>query len=1196
MKEKIKQLAEGCFEYESPALLLSEEELIITVDAGGCCKGTIAVWNSLGTVVKGQLYSSSTFFCMEQKEFSGERAEIAYTVQAKALAPGDMIRGNIDIVSDSGEARVPFFITAEPPYLNSSLGKIKDFFHFTNLAKADWAEAVKLFKSEEFRDFLQFRDKKYLVLYDALKKSRSANQALEEFLVTVRKKTPVNFIVDRNTLEYEVGRESFMDKITLMKDNWGYEEIRVSCEGDFILPEHKIIWSDYFVGNTYPLEFVIEPLKMRKGKNYGKIILSSIHDTIVVEVSAVYKSESVEGKPRQSHIRRKVIACVRNYLNFRENRISPEEYIQNTEVELKGLKAGDKKNLLWYKLLEVHLRQTAQVGNPEREEEAKAALSALKAEIMENSQRDAALVCAYWYLLALVDKREETAQTAIKEIRNIYHMNSYDYRILWFLLYIDKKFDSNKGQALELLREQFYHGCRSPYLYFEALIIYRENPVLLTELGEFEIQVLLFGVKENYVEGELAGQFAYLASKKREFVRSIYYCLALLHRYFSEKDKREDAALLTNILTAVISLLIKGHKRGRKYFTWYQQGVKEQLRITELYEYYLYSCEEEEQNKLPQQVLLYFIYNSSLSDKKRAFLYAYLIKNKEELGSVYRSYSKKIENFGKRMLKEHAIDRNLSVIYEELVTMNGFTGETGNDLSYVMFKQELYCNNSSIKGVVTVHQETGDEVYTPLVSNCAIIDLYTENHEILLVDIQDNRYAKTVAYTLYPFLGKDNYLMDCLKQESRNPMVLLNFADKIEAYQKFDTVSVQIRGKLLELPFLKESYRSRLQMELISYYYDNFQGDILEDYLREIELQGLMKADRIKIIELYVIRNFYEEAAEAIQEYGFEEIQINRLLKLCSWLLSERRTDRDGLLLNLCYYIFQAGKYNDGILVYLSEHYEGSTRELYSLWEAACGFEIDTCTLEERLLTQMLLTREYLLNSPQVFLKYYQRGCNRKLIKAFLSYHAYKYLLNGRILKAELFQVMRRELIYEENDVCMLALLKKLSNEECFDESEKEFIEYNLQRYLRRGIVLPFFQDFKGVIPLNERISTSCLVEYISSPSQRVFIHYRKDNAEEFETEEMKDMFLGIHVKDFILFADESLQYYITEGEGPQAVITESGSLKTEQEMYAEEDTPYDQINLMVTALEMNDYESVQEGVINYGKNRHLVKDLFKTL
>ena len=104
------------------------------------------------------------------------------------------------------------------------------------------------------------------------------------------------------------------------------------------------------------------------------------------------------------------------------------------------------------------------------------------------------------------------------------------------------------------------------------------------------------------------------------------------------------------------------------------------------------------------------------------------------------------------------------------------------------------------------------------------------------------------------------------------------------------------------------------------------------------------------------------------------------------------------------------------------------------------------------------------------------------------------------------------------------------------------------------------------------------------------------EDSEEFTEEEMRDMFQGIHVKDFILFADETLQYYITEGEGPDAAITESGSIKAEQEMSQDEGTPYEGINFMVTALDMGDYESIQEGIRNYSMNRHLMKDLFKAL
>ena len=45
----------------------------------------------------------------------------------------------------------------------------------------------------------------------------------------------------------------------------------------------------------------------------------------------------------------------------------------------------------------------------------------------------------------------------------------------------------------------------------------------------------------------------------------------------------------------ICSLLIKGHKTGSEYFTWYERGVDADLRITGLYEYYVDSLGGQEE-------------------------------------------------------------------------------------------------------------------------------------------------------------------------------------------------------------------------------------------------------------------------------------------------------------------------------------------------------------------------------------------------------------------------------------------------------------------------------------------------------------------------------------------------------------------------------------------------------------------------
>lgn len=106
---------------------------------------------------------------------------------------------------------------------------------------------------------------------------------------------------------------------------------------------------------------------------------------------------------------------------------------------------------------------------------------------------------------------------------------------------------------------------------------------------------------------EAAQQYTYLANKKK----------ASRPIVFKGLEKLYDEYGTTEILSAVLSMLIKGMKKEEKYFNWYRLGVDAQLRITELYEYYMYTISDTMQGPLAQQVLLYFIYNSSLVIRRR---------------------------------------------------------------------------------------------------------------------------------------------------------------------------------------------------------------------------------------------------------------------------------------------------------------------------------------------------------------------------------------------------------------------------------------------------------------------------------------------------------------------------------------------------------------------------------------------------
>ena len=94
----------------------------------------------------------------------------------------------------------------------------------------------------------------------------------------------------------------------------------------------------------------------------------------------------------------------------------------------------------------------------------------------------------------------------------------------------------------------------------------------------------------------------------------------------------------------------------------------------------------------------------------------------------------------------------------------------------------------------------------------------------------------------------------------------------------------------------------------------------------------------------------------------------------------------------------------------------------------------------------------------------------------------------------------------------------------------------------------------------------------------------------------MKDMGYGIFVREFMLFYGETLQYYISEEKDDDYTITESGELRVEPELSGGDETGYHQLNLIITARELNDPKTMIKLLDGYIKDEHITKTLFNPL
>lgn len=1187
MKDKVERLAKGLFEYEQPELLLSEETLSVSVVAGGVFCGKFSVYNRARRTMKGVLYSSDELLVLQETGFIGAENEITYTVHGEYAEAGELHEGVITIVSECGEITLPFSIQVMPLSCHSSEGEIRDLFQFASLAQSDWFEAKRLFASGEFFKTVLADRPKEQTLYRQLVQGPSLDHAMEEFLVYGRKKAPVQLRVDRTTLSFEPGSRAVMERLILTKDTWGYMDVSVETQGDFFLVSAKNIFSENFNGNCYILEVAVDGAALAEGKHFGRILLRTPRQCIPVTVTCIceHTARAEERKRHAFHVAEGKL--FERYFEFRLGKRKAGSYLAEAEsiVELLLVKLQERlfperlqrKKELTYRMYRTYF---ALIGGKERLAESE--LEFLRAEV--SGTADAELMGALQYLEAMRQKSAEQVKGYAEQIRLLSEQQSESGILLWFRLYTEKRGEGGRASGLAELAKRFQHGNRSPLLYYETALLWNEEPALLKELGGFELQALCFALRRGVLQKEAVLQFSILATQTGRYEGLLCRCLCLAYEQYRQRDT----------LLALCTLLIAGKERRTKFHRYFAEGCAAQLRLPGLQEYYIYSCGCEPQLKLDQSVLLYFIYGNELEEPYCAYLYAYVVRNKDSLSSFYRTYLKRIEQYAVDSIKNGRIDQNLAVIYAEVLRNSLLDAELAVKLPALLFSYSVECRNCEMTAVAVLHKEEEQECIVPLTEGRALVQLYTEEAGVVLLDKEGNRYLPMEDCFLQRLLHGEELLPVCMELAGENRMLLLNLLEKVHNYRAVDVDSVELSKRVVRLEGLQERFRQEELEALVQYCYDNFQGELMDSYLARLNLDFLNKEERSRMIELLIVRGRYDLALDALAKYGMRGVAAKRILRLCSHMLLQCGEEQNDMLLVLCRCVFFSGICNEAVVQYLVRHFYGTTEEMYQLWQAAAGYELQTAVLEERLLGQILFTENYIPEMHRVFLSYVGQRYNQKLVQAYVSCMAYRYFLRDCEIPEEVFEWVCRA-AEEENAICCLAVLKNDTRLPSLTEEQVKYAEHSMLRLAEQGKVFPFFEELEGKVPLPPCMSDKIYVEYHTNPNRKVRISYLYDNDGEdaFRKEEMRHIGYGVFVKEFILFYGEVLQYYITEEQENGQVITESFYRKIDAARVHDETTKYGQINLILTAQDMQDDKTTIEMLESYFRMEYTIHHLF---
>ncbi len=1138
MKEKIQKLAEGIFENNDPEIRLSTTSIREVVGECAQFSGHFFVESLSGEDVEGYVYPSHVRMKCPATRFSGKKCRIDYEVNLRGLAFGDEVSGTFTLITNGGEFTVPCTLSVEKSFFKCPSGPVKNLFHFANFAREDWDGAVKFFGGQDFIHILAGNDRQYRKLYAGLKREGSMSQAMDEFLVAVHKKERVHISLMERERSFSHPMQKEKHRLFLEKSTWGYVTADVQAEGNFIQLEKSRLSAEDFLGNTCEVPYYIEPEALHGGLNLGRIRIATSLETLYYYVSVDMRRDFPLWEIKEQLLKGK-IALIRIYLDFRKKKVNQNEFYEQGIRILSDMEKLEQENIL-FRLLRIQLLLLGK-----KEQEAGWYLESFE-KAKELKEQDEELYGYYLYLRACYKKESRVTRKALEEIRSLYQRNSASFCLLWTICYLDEELKAHPERKWKLIREQFERGCHSPLLYLEAYILLLEDDALLKSLDNFTLQVLNFAIKEEMFSSGWCERILSISVKGMPFSPLLYKLYKKLYVMLPVKER----------LKTLLGLLIRGQKTGGEYTRWYAMGVEKNLKVAGVFENYMESVGWKQKGPLPQNLLLYYAMDPQLSVRKKAWLYARVILQREQMPAVYRQCQENIRTFVLEQQAAGAIWDDLAVLYQdffrqELLKEPTKREEGLEEMSDLVFWHKVECRQKGIAKVLTLHYNlTGEEVYL-CQNQSAYVPIFTGLDQVILVDEAGRKYTRAEEdFVLQPLFSEPRFLT-MFSGKSFGMMIRTEIEG--ERYRIISTDNVEKIVALADDRRLLPEFRNELKEELILFYRNSGRRKELLHALSKLEPEHFSDAARSRILELMLAEGLYDQAWPLLQEYGFSDLHPGKLVGILSWRIREQSYEWEEALVKLCQQVFHLGKYNEPMLSYLVRHANGKSRRLRTIWQAAAGFDLETEGLGKRLLEQALWTGAEVSGLEDVMARLAKAGGNSTLAAAYLAKTAYGYVIQEKTLRGEIWGVLEAELKRNEEGLsilCKLAWLKGCAEGKSEDIDRKLLVSAR-KDCRRKKLVFPFFKELEKRTGFDFGMDQQVVIAYKAEPDSRVTLHYMIENGEPGEAayrkEPMKHMLEGIFIRQFTLFYGERLEYYITEGKD------EESKLIRHQEIFGEE-------------------------------------------
>lgn len=1181
VRARIGQIAAGRFNGTKPILAFSEETIDLSVIEGRSEAGSFVIESTNQIKICGIVYSTNPRMECLNPHFEGEKVRIRYQFNSKGLTEGDACEGKFVIVCNQIEYSLSFCARITRLYAEASTGAVKSLDDFTRLAASNWDEAYHLFYNRNFLNTIPYGNVYERLTYEGFACARPSGQNMEEFLIGVNKKQPVSISVDKSEDIFMASKEPQSGCFTITKDNWGYTEIRLRTDCEFIKLSKPVLTLDDFIGKTYLYEYIIDASAMHAGRNFGRIYIDGVYQSFTIDITAGVRDDdgSISDIAVTKDIKECMVGIMELYTSFRLKRIVTGVWANETISILNHLHALVPDEHM-YELMKAQ----AFIINRQRQE-AKWILDDFK---HSNPDKKAPIWGYYLYLMTLLEREPSYVDNMTHEVELIFYENPDSVLLFWVLLFLrDQYFDDSAGK-LKDIKYWVLRGCSSPYLYIEAYYLISQDPYLIKELSVFELRILSWAVKKKALTKDLAGAIFEAVDLAGGFDNRVYELLTAAYEICPEAE----------YVGIICSYLIKGHKNDTCFHKWFELGIENKLRLTGLYESYLITMDDRQISPVPKIIQMYFSFDNKLPYRKLAVLYNNIIAAKETEPEVYHKYRKAMGRFAMDQAQLRHIDDNLAVLYEDMLELGFINEELSAAFSDIIYTYKLIVFDKRIVRAIIYQNEMKEPQIVPVTDQCAYFELFSNDYVILFEDSRGYRYVKSISYRLQRLMDAEKYLDRCISLSPDRPQYIVSHFKHVRDYSDFTKDDLKLFKPVFYSESFSDSYKAVMGYRILKYCQLHDYEDYVRPFLQSINFDTLQKDARKYLIDMLVSNRLYEKAYDMAMEYGIDMLAAASQVVLCENALKVQHVD-DDFMVQLAISAFKTGKYSDLVLKYLCENYTGPTDELINLWHAADKFSISSMKLDERILEQGIYTQIEPEKISDIFMEYYKRAGNEKLILAYISLVAHGYLHSGRCKADFIFDIIEKRYIGNRtlNDACQLALLKHFAEKTDITQAELEIEDTLLKYYIYNNMYFDFFARLDYRLLEKYFLYDKAFLQYESTPGTHVVLHYSRDeDGEEFNSEDMVEMYDGIYVKTFVIFFGELIRYYITEEHDNSIEVKESNRLTCNNIPGDNDHSRYNLINEMIISDTLSDETTLKSNIDEYKRLDAATKQLFKLI